>query len=90
MIEVPVKSIDGTVIGSMELLDSVAAEIVLVAKARVESQLRFYPIVNGDTLEGSTLAFEPANKHERPRLVWCPPGCEEAAMKLLEECEVPQ
>lgn len=82
---IPVLSANGERIGTIDTTESIADEIANVA-IHGGGKLLVHPTLYEGGLVSVTLAFEPAKQSERPRLVWCPPGCEEAAMKLLEEC----
>jgi hypothetical protein len=76
---IPVLSVNGTRIGTIDTTEAIADEIANVA-AHGGGKLLVYPTLYEDGLVSVTLAFEPAKPSGRPRLIWCPPGCEEAAM----------
>lgn len=86
---IPVLSTNGTRIGTIETTEQIASEIANVA-INGGGKLAIWPVVHDGGLISVTIAFEPEKPRDRPRLVWCPPGCEDAAMKLLAECEAAQ
>lgn len=86
--KIPVLDTKGTRIGTIETTESIAAEIASIAAQPNCGKLLASPNIHATGgLVSVTLAFEPALPRSRPRLIWCPPGCEEAAMKLLEQVQ---